>query len=220
MSTRGRFISFEGIEGVGKSTQIDVFADVLSSAGLDVLVTREPGGTVNAEKIRAILKEHTEEVMPASAELLLMFAARAINVANTIGPALDNGTWVIADRFTDSTRAYQGAGRGLSMRDINRVAELAHGATHPELTVLLDAPTDVGLARAGKRGEADRFETEEQAFFERVREGYLALARAEPERIVLVDASRDQNAVSNSVRDIASNMIKRHLNNEQQATDL
>lgn len=212
---KGRFLSFEGIEGVGKSTQIDVFAEVLSSAGIDVLITREPGGTVNAEKIRSILKSHTDEVMPPAAELLLMFAARAINVANTIRPALDRGQWVIADRFTDSTRAYQGAGRGIDIDAINRVADMAHGATHPELTVLLDAPVDVGLERAGRRGAADRFETEKAAFFERVRQGYLDLARAEPERIVLIDAARDQESVSESVRDVARNIVSSHLKKKE-----
>lgn len=204
----GRFISFEGIEGVGKSTQIQVFAASLRERGIEVLITREPGGTGYAEAIRAILKSHRGEFMPPVAELLLMFAARAINVANTIRPALAQGTWVIADRFTDSTRAYQGAGRGIPRSKIDELAELAHGDTHPSLTVLLDAPVSLGLKRAERRGEADRIEREQHAFFERVRAGYLALARECPDRIVTIDASGDLESVSEQVRMLARSLVK------------
>ena len=205
--TRGLFISFEGIEGAGKSTQIAAFVDVLEQHGIDVVRTREPGGTPNAERIRKILKDHADEVMPPVAELLLMFAARAINTANTIRPALAAGQWVVADRFTDSTRAYQGGGRGEPMDRIDAVAEWVHGDTHPDVTVLLDVPAEIGIARAGARGDADRFEVEALAFFESVRSCYLQLAANEPNRFIVVDASGEREAVSERVRRIALEVI-------------
>ncbi len=205
--SRGRFVTFEGVEGVGKSTQIRVFCDRLREQGVEVLETREPGGTENAEQIRGILKGHTDEVMPDVAEMLLMFAARSINVANTIEPALEKGTWVIADRFTDSTRAYQGGGRGLSAERIDTLADWVHGTVNPDVTILLDAPVEVGMARASQRGEIDRFETEKLAFFERVRQRYLELANQEPERIIVVDASAPLDTVSAEIAAIADRII-------------
>lgn len=205
--TRGVFITFEGIEGAGKSTQIAVFVDELRKAGLDVVQTREPGGTPNAERIRQVLKSHADEDMPPVAELLLMFAARAINTENTIRPAIEAGSWVVADRYTDSTRAYQGGGRGQPMDRINTIAAWVHGHVNPDVTVLLDTPASLGLERAGRRGEADRFEREELAFFERVRDTYLQLAREEPERMVVVDASGDLDSVSASIRSQAQKLI-------------
>nr|MDJ0759188.1 dTMP kinase [Woeseiaceae bacterium] len=187
--SRGLFISFEGVEGVGKSTQIAAFVETLQDAGIDVVQTREPGGTPNAERIRDILKDHADEAMPPVAELLLMFAARAINTANTIRPAIEQGRWVVADRYTDSTRAYQGGGRGQPMDRIDAVADWVHGDVNPDLTVLLDAPAEIGLARASGRGQADRFETEAVAFFEAVRSTYLELAAKEPDRFIVIDAS-------------------------------
>lgn len=205
---RGLFVTFEGLEGVGKSTQIGVFRRALEAQGIRVVETREPGGTPNAEAIRDILKSHTDEIMPPLAEMLLMFAARTINVANTIRPALDSGAWVVADRFTDSTRAYQGGGRGEDAARIEQVAEWAHGDTNPDVTVWLDAPAEVGLERAGKRGASDRFEVEEQDFFVRVRARYEALAEAEPGRIRRIDADRGLEAVSADVQALAAELVK------------
>ncbi len=193
---RGRFITVEGIEGVGKSTNIEVLVDRIEAAGLPVMTTREPGGTPFAEDIREILMNRGEEPVPEMAELLLMFAARSFNVSNVIRPALEAGTWVVCDRFTDSTRAYQGGGRGIPMATIDRIADWVHADTWPDLTILLDAPVDVGMARAGKRSAPDRIEREQHAFFERVRSAYLDIARDEPERVVLVDASQDIAAVT------------------------
>lgn len=195
MTARGRFITVEGIEGVGKSTNIGFIAETLRQAGLEVVTTREPGGTPTAERIRRILKEHGDEPLPETAELLLMFAARAINVSHTIRPALASGAWVVADRFTDATRAYQGGGRGIPRRHIDEIAELVHGDVNPDMTILLDAPVAAGMQRAGSRGEPDRIEVEQNEFFERVRNTYLALAAADPQRFVLIDASRDLASV-------------------------
>jgi dTMP kinase len=215
---RGLFISFEGIEGVGKTTQIAEFVGVLAAAGVTVVETREPGGTPNAERIRSILKEHADESMPAVAELLLMFAARAINTENTIRPAIEAGHWVVADRFTDSTRAYQGGGRGQPLARIDAIAEWVHGDINPDVTILLDTPTDVGLARASGRGAADRFETEQLEFFERVRSCYLDLAAREPERFIVIDANTTIELVSRRVKRAAQNLII-SMNNTKQNHD-
>lgn len=204
---KGKFITFEGIEGVGKSTNIDSFVKAVEAGGQAVIQTREPGGTPTAEDIRRILKEHGKEPLPATAELLLMFAARAINVSNTIRPALEAGTWVVSDRFTDSTRAYQGGGRGLSREQIDWLAKLVHGDVEPDLTILLDAPVETALQRAVRRGDPDRFEVEQGDFFARVRDTYLQLARNEPERFVVVDVSRDLDAVRAEVSGIADTLL-------------
>ena len=200
---RGKFITFEGIEGVGKSTNMAVFAERLEAAGHRVLLTREPGGTPMAEEIRDLVKNRADEPVPEIAELLLIFAARAFLVNNVIVPALDAGTWVICDRFTDSSRAYQGAGRGLPLETIDQLADWVHGDTWPDLTILLDAPVDVGLDRAGRRGAADRFESEEREFFERARACFLAIAEREPERVVVLDATGSLESVSAAVLQIA-----------------
>ena len=188
--TRGRFITVEGIEGVGKSTNIDYMAELIEREGREVIRTREPGGTPMAERIRAMLLEHGDEPLPDTAELLLFFAARSLHVENAIRPALDAGSWVICDRFTDASRAYQGAGRGLDRQRIDTLAEWVQDGLEPDLTVLLDAPASVGMARAERRGETDRLESEQASFYERVRDAYLALAANEPERFVVVDAGR------------------------------
>lgn len=203
----GKFITFEGIEGVGKSTNIAHLVALLEEQGRAVLVTREPGGTPMAERIREMVAEHGDEPLDDLAELLLIFAARALHVNNVIRPALAAGTWVVCDRFTDSSRAYQGGGRGLSMDAINQLAQWVHGDLQPDLTILLDAPVDIGLARAGKRGSPDRFESEQADFFERVRAAYLEMAEAEPERFVLVDASRDLDAVKSDIGRIAGLLL-------------
>jgi len=200
----GKFITVEGIEGVGKSTNIDFLTHALEQRGHSVLTTREPGGTPMADRIRELLMEHGDEPMPDIAELLLMFASRALHVNNVIQPALAAGTWVICDRFTDSSRAYQGAGRGLPQEDINRLAEWVHGDLRPDLTILLDAPVETGMSRAGKRGEPDRIEIERADFFGRVRQCYLELAVNEPDRFVVVDASQDLAGVQGSLAEIAT----------------
>jgi len=188
--SRGKFISVEGVEGVGKSTNIEFMAERIARAGFDVIRSREPGGTPLAERIRGLLLEHGDEPLPDLAELLLFFASRTLNIENRIRPALNAGSWVICDRFTDASRAYQGAGRGLNMHQINTLAEWAHGDLNPDMTVLLDAPAEVGMSRAVKRGATDRLESEQLSFYARVRDQYLALAEAEPGRFAVVDASK------------------------------
>jgi dTMP kinase len=202
--SRGKFITIEGGEGVGKSTQIAELRDYLTSRGLRVTVTREPGGTPRAERIRALLLEPSDEPMPPMCELLLMFAARATHIANVIEPALARGEWVVCDRFTDATYAYQGGGRGMDVSSIAALEKLVQGELRPDLTILLDAPLEVSAARARKRNEAngtaDRFERERRDFFERVRSTYLQRARAEPNRFVVIDASSDRQTVSEAIR--------------------
>lgn len=204
---RGKFITIEGIEGVGKSTNIDYLAGIIEASGYTVMKTREPGGTPIAEDIRRILKEHGDEPLPDVAELLLMFAARSINVNNAILPALNEGTWVISDRFTDSTRAYQGGGRGFPRESIEWLAEFVHGDLRPDLTILLDAPVDIALQRADRRGDPDRIEVEQVEFFERVRQTYLDLAEREPERFVVVDCSQEIEAVQASINMVAGSLV-------------
>ncbi len=186
----GRFVTVEGGEGVGKSTNVEYVRRLIEERGFEVVATREPGGTPAAERIRELLLEHGEETMPPIAELLLFFAARSLHVENVIGPALARGAWVVCDRFTDTTRAYQGSGRGLDAELIERLAAQVHPALEPDLTLLLDAPAEIGGDRARRRGAADRMEQEQRDFHGRVREGYLALAARWPERIVVIDASR------------------------------
>ena len=204
---RGRFISVEGIEGVGKSSNIAALVKHIESAGFDVLQTREPGGTPLAEDIRDILKDRGDEPIPEVAELLLMFAARSLNVNNVIIPALEGGKWVVSDRFTDSSRAYQGGGRGIPLSTIDRLADLVHHDTWPDLTILLDAPVEIGLGRASQRGAPDRFEQEQHEFFERVRESYLQLAAMEPDRFAIVDTTRPLAGVQADVIALADLLI-------------
>jgi dTMP kinase len=197
---RGKFITVEGIEGVGKSTNIEFLSALIEQRGFSVLVTREPGGTPMAERIREMLLEHGDEPLPDIAESLLFFASRSLHVNNTIRPALDAGKWVVCDRFTDASRAYQGYGRGLGVERINLLADWVHGDLQPDLTLLLDAPAEVGKDRAEKRGATDRLDAEEAAFYQRVRDGYLSLAAAEPERFAVVDASRELAQVQAEIR--------------------
>ena len=204
---RGKFITIEGIEGVGKSTNIDYLAGIIEANGYTVMKTREPGGTPIAERIRNILKEHGDEPLPDVAELLLMFAARSISVNNAIQPALSNGTWVISDRFTDSTRAYQGGGRGFPRESIEWLAEFVHGDLQPDLTILLDAPVEIAMQRADRRGDPDRFEVERAEFFDRVRQTYLQLAEMEPERFAVVDCSRDLESVQAAISAISNTLF-------------
>lgn len=193
----GRFITFEGIEGVGKSTQVMLAAAFLRQRGLEVVVTREPGGTPLAEQIRRLVLEPHGEVLDGTAELLLMFAARAVHLGNLIEPALERDAWVLCDRFTDATEAYQGAGRGVPLADIHALERIAQRGRRPDLTLLLDAPVGVALERSRRRGgKPDRFEVEQADFFERVRAGYLAVHRREPGRVRVVQAARDEAAVA------------------------
>lgn len=195
----GRFITLEGIEGAGKSTQVPAVAAALEARGLPVLLTREPGGSAVAERIRALLLDPACTGMAEDTELLLMFAARAEHLARRIRPALDAGTWVVCDRFTDATYAYQGGGRGLDPVRIATLETFVQGALRPDLTLLFDLPVPAGLARAGRRSAPDRFEAEAEAFFERVRAAYLERARAEPGRVHLIDAAADPGAVAAQV---------------------
>ncbi len=204
---RGKFITVEGIEGVGKSTNMATLVESIEAAGHKVLTTREPGGTPLAEDIRDILMNRGDEPVPEIAEVLLMFAARSFNVNNVIVPALDAGTWVVCDRFTDSTRAYQGGGRGIPIETIDRVADWVHGDTWPDLTILLDAPVEVGMERAGRRSEPDRFEQERYDFFERVREFYLQLAVNEPDRFVIIDTTQSLEDVAGEIRLLAAQIL-------------
>lgn len=184
---RGRFITVEGVDGAGKSTHIPVIAGQLRARGLDVLVTREPGGTPLAETLRAML---LSEAMDPATETLLMFAARGDHVRRVIQPALEAGRWVLCDRFTDATIAYQGAGKGVARQFINALAEGTHPGLAPDCTFVFDCPWSVSRERLSITGRAlDRFEREDQAFFERVRAGYLGLADKEPHRVRVIDAS-------------------------------
>ena len=210
MTARGLFITVEGGEGVGKSTNIVHLVGAIEAAGHGVLVTREPGGTPMAERIRDLVASHGDEPMPDVAELLLVFAARALHVNNVIRPALEAGTWVVCDRFTDSSRAYQGGGRGLPAADIDLLADWVHGDIEPDLTILLDAPVEVGMQRAGKRSDPDRFESEQSEFFERVRLTYLQLAEKDPGRFVVVDATQPLETVQLAVDDIANVLLGDH----------
>ncbi len=199
MAQLGQFITLEGIEGVGKSTQLEHVAGMIRKAGKTVVCTREPGGTPLAEEIRRLLLTPSDEAVAASAELLLMFAARAVHLENLIRPALQRGDWVVCDRFTDATFAYQGWGRGVARDDIAMLERLVQRELRPDLTILLDAPVEIGLARARTRGAPDRFESEKARFFERVRQGYLEIAAAEPGRVKIVDAAESIVAVTADV---------------------
>lgn len=193
---RGRFITLEGIEGAGKSSLQRGLAEALAARRQRVCATREPGGTPLAEAIRALVLERRSEAVPPTTELLLMFAARAAHVAQLIRPALARGEWVLCDRFTDATHAYQGGGRGVDTAAIDQLAALAHPGLAPDLTLLLDLPPETGLQRARSRRQGgDRFEDEALAFFARVRTHYLARAATEPSRIHVIDATQPQPAV-------------------------
>lgn len=197
----GRFITFEGIEGVGKSTQVQLAADYLRARAVDVVVTREPGGTPLAEAIRRLVLEPQGEAVDAVSELLLMFASRAVHLGNLVEPALARGAWVLCDRFTDATEAYQGGGRGVPLEHIRALERIAQRGRRPDLTLLLDLPVAQAMERSRRRGgQNDRFESEQSAFFERVRAGYLAIMEREPSRVRRVDASGPVDEVAHAVR--------------------
>ncbi|MCF4979369.1 dTMP kinase [Pseudomonas gessardii] len=195
----GLFITLEGPEGAGKSTNREYLAERLRAEGIEVLLTREPGGTPLAEKIREVLLATGDEVMHPDTELLLVFAARAQHLAEVIRPALARGAVVICDRFTDSTYAYQGAGRGLSLARIATLESFVQGELRPHLTLVFDLPVEVGLARASARGRLDRFELEGRVFFEAVRAAYLQRAQAAPSRYCLLDAAQPLEQVQQAI---------------------
>ncbi|MBL4783298.1 MAG: dTMP kinase [Porticoccaceae bacterium] len=186
---KGKFISVEGTEGVGKTTNIQCIEEWLEARGIAYIATREPGGTALGEKIRALLLDKDNTAMAATAELLLMFAARAQHLEEKIIPALAAGTWVLCDRFTDATYAYQGFGRGLNREHIKQLEKLVQGDLHPDFTLILDIDPELGMSRVRARGELDRFESEALEFFDRVRAGYRERAAENPARYCLVDAS-------------------------------
>jgi dTMP kinase len=200
----GRFLTLEGIEGAGKSTVAKFVLAYLARQQIPGRLTREPGGTPLAERIRQLVLERGAESLSPVTETLLMFAARDLHLQHVIRPALARGEWVVCDRFTDATRAYQGSGRGVDPQLIESLAAAVHGGLAPDCTLLLDVPVSVGLARARGRamGDADRFEAETQAFFEKVRAGYLELARRAPERFHVIDAAAPLAAVEARVEDI------------------
>jgi dTMP kinase len=196
----GRFITLEGGEGSGKSTQTERLAKALAAKGLSVLVTREPGGSPGAEEIRALLVTGAPGRWDALTETLLVYAARADHVGRTIGPALIAEQWVVCDRFTDSTYAYQGAGRGLARETIRRIDSLVLDDFKPDLTLMLDLDVETGLKRAASRGGAEsRFENFDRDFHERLRQAFLEIAKRNPDRCVLIDATQDEEAVASSI---------------------
>ncbi|MDE0753424.1 MAG: dTMP kinase [Woeseiaceae bacterium] len=210
-SPRGKFITVEGIEGTGKSTQFDFLTDQIEQRGHTVFRTREPGGTPMAERVRRILLDIDQEPIPEIAELLLFFASRSLHLQNAIVPALARGEWVLCDRFTDTSRAYQGSGRGLDMAQIETLADWVQGDIEPDLTILLDAPAEIGLERAKMRGDADRMDSQVLEFYRRARQGYLALAERFSERFEVVDASVDIAAVQVSIQRILQNKLFSNL---------
>jgi len=205
--TRPLFVTLEGTEGVGKTSNMEFIKSRLKDNDIDFIETREPGGTPLGEALRAMLLGEDFKGMSDDTELMLMFAARAEHVARVIKPALENQQWVLCDRFTDATYAYQGGGRQLDMQRIQGLENWVLGDLRPDLTILLDAPISVGRERAGKRSTPDRFEQERDAFFNRVRDTYLARANAEPERIKVVDASGNLQSVQQQIQGILSHLL-------------
>ena len=203
--TRGKFITFEGTEGVGKTTNMDFVAQTLGARGIRLVRTREPGGTPMGERVRAILLDPQSEAIDPEAELLLVFAARAQHLARVIKPALESGSWVLCDRFTDATYAYQGGGRGLPVARIAALEQEVQGTLQPDLTIYLDLPIATGLARIDET-QRDRFEREQLAFFERVRQVYLDRAKQHP-RFSTVDAGRPLAEVQQSIAAVLNRFI-------------
>ena len=206
--SRGKFITYEGGEGVGTSTNVAFVESYLQSKNIPVLVTREPGGTKLAEKLRALLLDKKSEAITEEAELLLMFAARSQHLKHVIEPALARGDWVICDRFTDATYAYQGGGRNMKISTIEGLENLIQGNLRPDLTLLLDAPVKIGMERAGKRGAFDRFESETLQFFEDVRRAYLLQAEINPKRITLIKASQPLAEVQQAIITVLSPLLR------------
>lgn len=198
---RGRFLTLEGVEGAGKTTCLERIVDVLGAHGIDALVTREPGGTTFGEALRALLLDPDHQGLHPDTETLALFSARAQHLHERILPALESGRWVVSDRFTDATYAYQGGGRGVEHSRIEVLEDWVQGGVKPDLTLLMDVSVEVGRARAAARGReggqgSDRFEAEASAFFDRARQAYLERARLEPERFRILNAEQDAQAVA------------------------
>ena len=206
----GKFITVEGIEGVGKSTNLAHIRALIETAGIDVTMTREPGGTPLGEAIRGLLLDPRYTGMSSDCELQLMFAARAEHLDKVILPAIRQGRWVLCDRFTDATYAYQGGGRGIETGKIARLEQWVQGDFRPDLTVLLDVPVEVGLVRAGNRGTLDRFEQEQIGFFERVRQTYLDLAARHDGRYRVIDANRSLVEVQRQLDEVLQTFLESH----------
>jgi len=209
--TKGKFITVEGGEGAGKSSNLAFIRDLLEQSGLEVVFTREPGGTALGEDIRDLLLGHKHTGMARDTELMLMFAARAEHLARIILPALNAGKWVLCDRFTDASYAYQGGGRGIDMSRIQALEEWVQQGLKPDLTLLLDLPIETGLDRAGQRSEPDRFEAEQHAFFDRVRATYLKLAERDNQRVRIIDAVVPLVEVQEQIRVIMNRFIQEQL---------
>jgi dTMP kinase len=207
---RGRFIVIEGGEGVGKSTNLEYIRETFEKAGLSVLCTREPGGTELGEHLRELMLDKNAMAISANAELLLMFAARVQHLEQVIVPALKRGQWVLCDRFTDATYAYQGAGRGQSKQDIAHLEQMVQKELQPDVTILLDLDVDVALRRARQRGKLDRFESEQVAFFKRVRRGYMDRVNEAPDRYQLIDAAQPLDDVQRDIAKALEKMLQAH----------
>ncbi|MCP3665078.1 MAG: dTMP kinase [Gammaproteobacteria bacterium] len=204
---RGKFITIEGIEGAGKSSNIAFLQRYLEDQGKELIFTREPGGTALGEEVRELLLGHKHTGMADDTELLLMFAARAEHLAQVILPALESGKWVICDRFTDASYAYQGGGRGIVRERIAGLESWVQGDLRPDLTLVFDLPVDMGLERAGKRSEPDRFESEKTVFFDKVRAAYLDIAQSDPQRVQVIDASKTLSEVQQQLKQVVDASI-------------
>ncbi|OQK15687.1 thymidylate kinase [Methyloprofundus sedimenti] len=203
----GRFITLEGGEGVGKTSNMIYIQSLLKDKNISVLQTREPGGTKLAENIRQLLLDKGQESIAEQTELLMMFAARAQHIRHVIKPALEQGVWVVCDRFTDATYAYQGGGRNMALSVIQWLENFVQGDLRPDLTLLLDAPVQLGMQRATHRGKLDRFESEKMVFFEKVRQTYLTIAEQQPERVKIIDATQSLENVQSQISNILSPFI-------------
>ncbi len=203
---KGKFITIDGVEGAGKSTQITFICDYLQAKGVNVVLTREPGGTDLGEQIRELLLSTKTKSMHSDSELLLIFAARNEHIHNKITPALERGDWVLSDRFTDASYAYQGGGRGLDIKRIEQLEEWVLQDFTPDMTLLLDIPVEQGMSRVESRGEKDRIELEAMDFFERVRQAYIARSKKYPERIKLINSSKTKEHTSAQIEQILASL--------------
>ena len=209
---RGKFLTIEGTEGVGKTTNIEFIKQWLDGNQISFVSTREPGGTPLAEEIREVLLCNRDEKVCSKAELLMMFAGRAQHIDQVIEPHLARGNWVLCDRFTDATYAYQGAGREMGSELIAQLETMVQGSMRPDLTLILDVPVELGLERAGKRSEPDRFELEKKDFFNRVRQAYLRMAENNPQRYKIIDASLSLDDVQQQIADNLSRFLQDNQN--------
>lgn len=210
MSAYGKLITIEGQDGAGKSTNLAVMEDVLTSKGIEFLVTREPGGTRFGETLREVLLNSSDDVICDMSELLVIFAARAQHIKQVILPALEKGRWVLCDRFTDASYAYQGGGRGIDQQHIAQLEKMVQADLRPDLTLLLDLPVSVGESRAGQRSDPDRFEQQQGQFKQRVRDTYLSIAEQQSDRMRVIDASNSFDMVEESVRQVLHRFLEQH----------